>query len=127
MAVSEVAKYRLSEITDCIELDKIIQESRDNVVRLRLKKLSSNFSKVDNLDLLQYENILQIEENEFFKLSCSQKIEYKRMIESGQLITEQAIKAEESIIKKNNTEQYIYISVGSVILLTGLYLIMKNK
>jgi hypothetical protein len=121
------AQYKLSEITDCISLDKLIKETQDKVVALRLKKLSPNFKPIDELDLIQLEGILARKEDMFSKLSCNQKIEYKRMVETGQLLSEQAIKSEESVITKNTTEQYVYIALGAIVLLTGLYIIVSKK
>ena len=65
-------------------------------------------------------------ENRFTLSDCRDKIEQKRVVESGKLITKQAIEQEKSILKKNEAEQFVYIGLGSLVLLVGLYLIIKK-
>ena len=63
---------------------------------------------------------------EFSKSSCANKIEYKRLVETGKIATDSAIKQEDDILPKNKNEQYIYIGIGAVVLITSLYLILKK-
>jgi polyhydroxyalkanoate synthesis regulator phasin len=63
---------------------------------------------------------------EFSKSSCANKIEYKKLVETGQITTEMAKKQEDDILPKNNNEQYIYIGIGAVVLITSLYLIIRK-
>jgi hypothetical protein len=43
------------------------------------------------------------------------------------VITQQAIAQEQSILKPNFKEQYIYIGIGAVVLLLGLYLVSIKR
>lgn len=62
----------------------------------------------------------------FSRLDCRNDIEYRRLVESGKILTEQSIKAEQNINKINKMEQYIYIGAGALVLLVGLYVISKK-
>ena len=110
--------------SNCIKLDEGIAKIQDEIISENKKLLAKGGSKA-------YLNALLIVkasiENRFVDNDCRSKIESKRLVESGKLITLQAIKQEENVLKKNEKEQYIYIGLGSLVLLVGLYLIIKKK
>lgn len=66
-------------------------------------------------------------ESSFSRLDCRNDIEYKRLVESGKILTEQSAKAEQNVNKVNKMEQYIYIGAGALVLLVGLYVISKKE
>jgi hypothetical protein len=119
-------KYTQQEFSDCILLDAKLRKSIIIVADLQKKKLSGGFSAMDNLLLNQEIELKNKREMEFSKSSCANKIEYKRLLETGQITTEMAKKQEDDILPKNNNEQYIYIGIGVVVLITSLYLILKK-
>lgn len=57
---------------------------------------------------------------------CRNVIEQKRLEESANLITKQSVIQEGNVLPANYKEQYLYIGLGSVVLLVGLYLIAKK-
>ena len=65
-------------------------------------------------------------DTKFEKFNCRDKIEAERTKTSIDLETKYAIKAEESIAKKGFAEQKTYIILGSLVLLTGLYVVVKK-
>jgi hypothetical protein len=119
-------KYTQQEFSDCILLDQKLKKSIDIVADLQKKQLSGGLDALYSILLNQEIELKNKRETEFSKLSCANKIEYKRLLETGDLVTESAIKAENNILPKNINEQYIYIGIGSVVLLTSLYIIIRK-
>ena len=105
---------------DCVSLDLLIKNLRDRIVSERLK------SKQDQYYIKALEERKNVMESGFYVNNCSQKIEKVREIESALLLTKEAIKSEESVLPKNNNEQKIYIGAGALLLLVGLYIIVKK-
>ena len=121
-----INKYTEQEVSDCILLDEKLRKSIIIIDDLQRKKLDGSFTSIDSLLLNQEIELKNKRESEFSKLSCANKIEYKRLVETGQITTEMAIKQEQDILPKNNNEQYIYIGIGAVVLITSLYLIIRK-
>ena len=59
-------------------------------------------------------------------LSLKDVLEKQNLNESGYLLSTQAEKQEQNVLPSNYKEQYLYIGLGSVVLLTGLYIISKK-
>jgi hypothetical protein len=110
--------------SDCIKLDEGIAKIQDEIIAENKKLLAKGGSKAYLNALLVVKSTM---ENRFVDNDCRSKIESKRLVESGKLLTLQAIKQEENVLKKNEKEQYIYIGLGSLVLLVGLYLIIKKS
>jgi hypothetical protein len=105
---------------DCVTLDNTIKKLTDKIASETSK------SNIDKAYIYALENYKMQRERDFTYNNCSQKIEKVKQIESGILITKEAIKSEEAIISKNNKEQKIYVGVGALILIVGLYIIVKK-
>ena len=119
-------KYTEQEFSYCILLDQKLKKSIIIVKDLQIKKLAGGFNVLDGILLNQEIELKNKRETEFSKLSCANKIEYKRLVETGEVLTENAIVAEKNVLSKNTNEQYIYIGIGSVVLLTSLYIIIRK-
>lgn len=119
-------KYTEQEISYCILLDQKLRKSIIIINDLQKKQLSRSFTAMDSLLLNQEIELKNKREMEFSKLSCANKIEYKRLVETGQLLTESAITQEKSVLSKNINEQYIYIGIGAVVLIASLYIIIRK-
>jgi hypothetical protein len=65
-------------------------------------------------------------EAKFSKFNCRDKIEAVRTRSFADSLTETAIKSEESVLGKGFKEQKTYIALGSLVLLTGLYVVLKK-
>lgn len=121
------------EVESCVNLDKIIKQLQDNVAEFSadiLKPLNQRKNKfsddslrgmisITNDALLKYNN-------EFVDKKCRDVVENLRLEESGLILTKQSEKSEKNVLPSNVNEQYIYIGLGSLVLLTGLYIISKK-
>jgi transcription initiation factor IIE alpha subunit len=151
-ALISMLKTRFPIDGTCIQIDISLKNAKDFLGELMKEKLSGyvvnmakptksstytyvlNYQKaydnrkyyVDTLanDLLP-KRILQIE-NSFLEKQCRNEIEKKRLEESGEILTKQATTQELNILPSNYKEQYIYIGLGAVVLLVGLYIISKK-
>lgn len=121
-----INKYTEQEFSDCILLDQKLKKSIGIIADLQKKKLAGGFNALDGILLNQEIDLKNKRETEFSKLSCANKIEYKRLVETGEVLTENAIVQEKNVLPKNTNEQYIYIGIGSVVLLTSLYIIIRK-
>jgi hypothetical protein len=105
---------------NCVSLDLLIKKLTDKIA-LETKKLNPNKEYVTAL--IEFKSSMQ---NQFDINRCADKIEKSRQIESALLLTKGAIESEESVLTKSNVEQKIYIGAGALILLVGLYIIVKK-
>jgi hypothetical protein len=103
----------------CIQLDKLIKDVRDRIV-LEKGKLSDEYYI---RALINQKKVLELI---FATNSCADKIETLRQKESAVLITKQSIEQEKAVLKPANTDQRIYIGTGALILLVGLYILVKK-
>jgi hypothetical protein len=105
---------------NCVSLDLLIKKLIDKIA-LETKKLNPNKEYITAL--IEFKSSMQ---NQFDINRCADKIEKSRQIESALLLTKGAIESEESVLTKSNVEQKIYIGAGALILLVGLYIIVKK-
>lgn len=103
----------------CVQLDKLIKDVGDRIVLERSKGGNEYYLRA----LLNHKISL---EGIFISYSCADKIETLRQNESAVLITKQAIEQEKSVLKASKTDQSIYIGAGALILLVGLYILVKK-
>jgi hypothetical protein len=113
---------------------KFIQESFSYFLEFMNKKAPDWYKKVTDINsyygsklgdsILPYA-ILMLE-NANVKGDCRNKIEQIRLDESGMILTQQSAKSEQNFLKENNKEQYIYIGAGALVLLVGVYVILKK-
>ena len=115
--------YTPNEIRDCLLLDKTLKEYLDRKTGLLKQNVGGGASQI-----LLKETIDKYYEGEikFSKLKCAKKIEYLRLNETAVLDLEQAIKSEESVLKKNKKEENIYIVLGGIVVLVGFYILIKK-
>jgi hypothetical protein len=117
----------------CVQLDKLIKDIRDYTVAERIKPSPYNYGLTKGIyfpasfyiqALVDQKAVLELM---FATNDCPDKIEKLRLNESAVLITKKAIEQEKAVLKPANTEQRIYIGVGALILLVGLYIIVKKN
>jgi hypothetical protein len=104
----------------CVQLDKLIKDVRDRVVSERLKSDSDNYYIQA---LLDQKAVLEMS---FASNSCADKIETLRQKETGVLITKTSIAQEKSVLGSSKKEENIYIGVGALVLLVGLFIVIKK-
>jgi hypothetical protein len=103
----------------CIQLDKLIKDVSDRIVLERGRFGDEYYLRA----LLNHKIALELI---FSSNSCADKIETLRQKESAVLITKQSIEQEKSVLNSANTDQRIYIGAGALILLVGLYVLLKK-
>jgi hypothetical protein len=144
-------KYPLSK--DCLSLDVSLKKAKDRISEINKERLAGyyvgmmspkNFKNVTYSYVQKYQKaykdrkdyieslgaeldirVLQIE-NKLVELNCRDEIEKIRLEESAKILTQQSAKSEQNFLKESNTEQYIYIGAGALVLLVGLYVILKK-
>lgn len=108
---------------DCLVVDEMLKKINQAIVSERNKKLAGKGNDYYINALVKRETDMK---NYFAYSECRDKIEKLRLTESAKLITEQAIASEQQVLGKNYTEQTIYFGIGAVVLITGLYIILKK-
>ena len=110
-----------------------IKEALDYFINWYNTKASSNFKRNQNVNSFfgsTLDNILPTVimkvENAFVDGGCRNKIEEIRLEESALLLSTQSAIQEKNVLPSNYKEQYIYIGLGSLVLLVGLYVIAKK-
>ena len=116
-------QLRFDEET-CTELDKLIKKSNEQLANLYI--LVSRGSIEYNTSINLTKQLIADREAKFSKLNCRDKIEAVRIRSFGDALTEMAIKSEESVLGKGFKEQKTYIALGGLVLLTGLYVVLKK-
>jgi hypothetical protein len=118
---------------DCVSTEKKVKSCKLTDEYIKSKKdLISELAKgvvagrSNPSDLQQLNKELLGQENIFAENDCRNLIEYERLAESGMILTEQSVKSEQNFLKGSNTEQYIYIGAGALVLLVGVYVILKK-
>jgi hypothetical protein len=115
----------------CKGMDMSIKEYSDNIALWQKELLKPNGQRIyytETLKILidKYNIGLLKLKNEFVDKKCRDVLEKKNLNESGYLLSTQAEKQEQNVLLSNYKEQYLYIGLGSVVLLTGLYIISKK-
>lgn len=139
----ELKKNCEKEKVNCLSIDlseselmSYIKELRDDLLR-PLSKRKNCFENEDKTKTCYSDNTLKtlIEKankellnlrNKSTENDCRTSIENTRLEQSAYMLTEKSETQEKNVLKSNYTEQYIYIGIGSVVILTSLYLISKK-
>jgi len=111
----------------CATVDASIKEIKQTIIDLRKKALTtSGLSKNEEILLSRWQTELNEKENSFTNLNCRDKIETKRLTSTAIVSTKLAEIMEQQVLGRNENEKKVYIGVGAVVLLTGLYIILKK-
>lgn len=115
-AEEDVEKLALNDgyVSACIKIDEEIKSIA--------KKISESTKEEIELNKL-----LSEKKRVFNSILCSDSLEQKKSVENAKIISDESIKAEQQVLEKNKKEQYLYIGVGSVILLVGLFIVTRSK
>jgi hypothetical protein len=104
----------------CVQLDALIKKVRDKSVAEGLKG-NSNWNYRDAL--LGHKSLL---EGIFAGYNCADKIESLRQKETAVLITKTSIEQEKKVLGNSKKEENLYIGVGALVLLVGLFIVIKK-
>ena len=111
-------KYNLPN--NCILLDQELGRLTKDIATYRTN------NNLDNLYLLGMEEHLEQGKVLFESKDCRNLIEEKRLNETALLSTKFAIEQERNVLDKSKIEQRIYIATGTILVLVGLYIILKK-
>jgi hypothetical protein len=105
---------------DCYTLDINSKKILDEITKLNQQgDLSSDYIK----SLYGYKTANKMA---YDGKNCQNVIEYRRLNENAEIITKDAIKQEKSVLDKFKKEQNIYIGVGALVLLVGLFIVIRK-
>jgi hypothetical protein len=115
---------------DCITLDTSIKKAQGYLSEVFLEK-AGNISDNNRKEYINkmaeiLPKYLQELEAEFNNKKCRDEFEKIRIQDMASTLTKGASKQEVSILNPNFKEQYIYIGIGAVVLLLGLYVVTKK-
>jgi len=104
----------------CIDLDRDIKLISEDLVRFRTQ---SNMQT--QINFLMYANKLVL--SRFNQYDCRNRIEDTRLDTAGTETTKFAIKSEQSVLGKSNSETNTYIVIGGLVILSTLVILLTNK
>lgn len=116
------------DVKDCIALDVEMRNLVSEITFREKKKLELGdaWSNSSETNLKKIKDRYLSAQNEFLLKGCSVRLESQKLKDNALVLTEQAIKSEDSVLKKNFKEQYVYIGLGAVLLLSGFYIVLKK-
>ncbi len=132
-------QYPITE--NCIILDKQINDIQKDIDDIQKRELSHikecNCSPISpqygigiytrNISKNYLKKLLIKKTNISALADCRNKIETIRTEESATIQQQYSIAAEKSVLGESKKKQYVYIGVGIVVFLTGLFLVIKKK
>jgi hypothetical protein len=117
----------------CVKADENIKKISDEILELQkttpaltgYELATSRDVSVLKLEVLR--RILLQYKTAFNKGECTDTLEQIKAEANAKILTKEAVKSEKQVLEKNYKEQYLYIGVGSLILLVGLYIVTRSK
>jgi hypothetical protein len=117
----------------CVKLDENIKNISDEILELQkitpaltgYELATSKDINVNKLEILR--RILLQYKMAFNKGECTDTLEQIKSEANAKILTKESAKSEKQVLEKNYKEQYLYIGVGSAILLVGLYIVTRSK
>jgi hypothetical protein len=110
---------------NCMELDLGLKNANNSLADYyKLSGMGLNEQYKTSIDFTK-QLIIDLEAK-FNKFNCRDKIEAVRTRSLIDIQSKSSIKAEESVLGKGFKEQKAYIILGSLVLLTGFYIIVKK-
>lgn len=109
---------------NCVDLDKQLKKISDKIVEERKKY------PLPSLQQRAYMEALELKksgwESTFSTKGCRDIIENIRLATGAVEESKFAIRAEQQILPKNEKDQSLYIGLGAVVMLVGLYIVLKK-
>ena len=116
------------DVRDCVKLDESIKAYKDAIAYKEKKKLQLGIHWLPYMEtgLQNMKSQVAIDEQDFITKGCKGRLESEKLKDNAITLTDLASQQEGSILKKNVTEQYAYIGIGALVLLTGFYMVLKK-
>jgi len=108
---------------NCVSLDKDIKRISDRLLAERKKSPLPNLQQRAYLDALELKK--RTWETTFATKGCRDIIENIRLTTGAVEESKYAIRAEQQVLPTNEKDQSIYIGLGAVVMLIGLYIVLK--
>lgn len=109
---------------NCVDLDKQLKKISDKLAEQR------KLSPLPSLQQRAYLEALEAKksnwEGMFGTKGCRDIIENIRLTTGAVESSKFAIKAEQQVLPKNEKDQNLYIGLGAVVMLIGLYIVLKK-
>jgi hypothetical protein len=109
---------------NCVSLDKDIKRVSDKLIFERKKSPTPNLQQRAYLEALELKK--KSWESVFATKGCRDIIENIRITTNLVEASKSAIKAEQQVLPVNQKDQNLYIGLGAVVMLIGLYIILKK-
>ena len=113
------------DVRDCIEQDEVIKSLIDDITYRQVKRIKGS-TEANDIILQRLKDRLLQEQNDFITKGCKGRLESDKLKSNAITITDMASQQEQNVLKKNLNEQYIYIGIGAMVLLSGFYIILKK-
>lgn len=108
---------------NCVSLDKDIKRISDRLVTERKKSALPSLQQRAYMEALELKKYAW--ESTFSTQGCRDIIENIRLTTGAVEETKFAIRAEQQILPANQKDQNLYIGLGAVVMLIGLYIVLK--
>jgi hypothetical protein len=109
---------------DCVSLDKELKRISSRLVGVR------KASPLPTPEWKAYTNALEQKKADFeksFELnSCRDVFENARLKSAALTETKFAIQSEKQVLGESNKNQNLYIGIGAIVILAGLYIVLKK-
>ena len=107
----------------CVDLDKRIKLISDSIGTERKKY--PNPSEFQRYYVERMEATKNIWINMFARYGCRDIIENIRLQSAGNIETKFAIQSEKQVLGESDKNQNLYIGMGAIVILVGLYVVLK--
>jgi hypothetical protein len=108
---------------DCVSLDKELKKISSRLIGVR------KATPLPTPEWKAYTDALELKkldwESTFAQKSCRDIIENIRVQSAGLTETKFAIQSEKQVLGESNKNQNLYIGIGAVVILAGLYIVLK--
>lgn len=109
---------------NCANLDKEIKRISERLLQERKKYPLPSLEQQAFIDGLELKKSGW--ESMWASKGCRDIIENIRLASFANTVTSSAIKQEDSVLEKGNKDQNLYIGLGSLVILVGLYIVLKK-
>lgn len=116
------------DVRNCVQLDESIKSDKDEILYREKKKLQlgDKWLQSSEIRLQDFKNRVKDKETDFINRGCKARLESEKLKDDAITLTDMASQQETNVLKKNVTEQYAYIGIGALVLLTGFYMVLKK-
>ncbi len=108
---------------NCTSLDKDLKKLSDKIVAERKKDPLPSLQQRAYMEALEFKK--NTWEGSFANHGCRDIIENIRLTTGAVEESKFAIKAEQQVLPANEKDQSLYIGLGAVVMLVGLYIVLK--